>query len=514
MNTELKFLLCGAGLFAPALNAAGQDTQPNILFIMADQWRKQAVGFMGEDPVQTPNLDALAQMAVAFDNAFSNNPVSGPNRACMLTGKYTINNGAWANNVPADPQDESSLGRLFKQAGYQTGYVGKWHINGVEDMVTDPTRRHGFDFWFQSIAHNHFRGNYYAPHISDKRFSVEKWGPEYETETAIEYLKSVGDKPFCLVVSYAPPHTGGGPGFEDRYQPGKPYRLGYGYAAPAQYEKLYQDDYAEHLIRPNILPTGNDPRTNCYAHAVPGYFGAITSIDEQVGRLVEYLRQSGKLENTIIVFTADHGEMMGSHGLMTKGVPFEESVGVPMIIAWKGKIAPARQHCVINSIDLLPTLLGLAQLQIPASTDGTNYAPLLLGEKFNTPKYAFAEFNFGGVGEACRPWRAVFSEDFVYILAGECKFKQAFAPEGYVLFDRKKDPYQMHPITRSMGYDEVIDRYHAILKAHLEELGDQFLTTMWHTPTLPSKPTLNKENVDPNWNDDFLQRKQKRDNRK
>lgn len=509
----IAFLSCslasGIPLYAGHGNTAGYD-RPNVLFIVADQWRKQALGYMDEDPVKTPNLDKLSGWSASFDNAVSSNPVSGPNRACIFTGKYTINNGLWANKTCVDPGEQSAMGTVFKKAGYRTGYIGKWHMNGFDDMVTDSTRRLGFDFWYQSIAHNHFWSWYYAPSVdAENRFRKKGWGPTHETDLAIEFMKG-SDEPFCLVVSYAPPHTGGGPGFEDRYQPGKPYHLGYGYAGPAEYEALYTDDYEKHKIRPNVKPTGNIPETMSYAHAVPGYFGAVTALDHEIGRLVDYLDSAGKLENTIIVFTSDHGEMMGSQGLMTKGVPFEESEGVPMLFAWKGHIAPARYGCVFSSIDIMPTLAALAGLDAPGA-DGVDYSSLLYGKRFRTPEYVFTEFNFGGIGEKARPWRAVFSEDYVYILAGPCRMRYEFFPEGYVLFDRKNDPYQLHPITRGMGYDKVIDKYHKILASHLEDTGDRFMEDMWNVSEeeLPDKPHLNKENPDPNLKPGAVESRQK-----
>lgn len=477
-----------------------EEESPNILFILTDQWRKQAVGYMHEDPVRTPNLDALSQWARSFDNAVSSNPVSGPNRACIFTGLYTINNGMWANNASIDPAEASAMGTVFKAAGYRTGYIGKWHMNGKVDLVADSTRRLGFDFWYQSIGHNHFRSSYYAPHVNpDGRFTREGWGPTLETNEAIGFMERSDGRPFCLVVSYAPPHTGGGPGFEDRYQPGKPLKRGYGYAGPAEFEAWYTDDYDRHPIRPNIKPTGKNPGTMSYAHAVPGYFGAISSLDHEIGRLIGYLEQNNLLEKTIIVFTSDHGEMMGSQGLMTKGVPFEESEGVPMLFAWKGRVASGRETCVFGSIDILPTVAGLAGVKFPGA-DGTDYSPMLLGRKFNAPQYVFTEFNFGGVGEKGRPWRAVFSEEYVYILAGPSYLRNAFIPEGYVLYDRKKDPYQFHPILRGMGYDTVIDTYHAVLADHLAQKEDPFIRTMWNVSRdeLPDKPFLHKENIDPN----------------
>ncbi|MGM9741522.1 MAG: sulfatase [Candidatus Cryptobacteroides sp.] len=521
-NKYLSFLYLG-GLALSTCPAGGAEPsakeqekqiearRPNVVFILADQWRKQALGYMGEDPVLTPNLDAMAARSVSFDNAVSSNPVSGPNRACIFTGKYTINNGLWANSTCVDPLEPSAMGKIFKDAGYRTGYIGKWHMNGMDDMVKDPSRRLGFDFWYQSLAHNHFSSWYYAPDIDPEHKVRRKgWGPSFETDLALEFMGKESDSPFCLVVSYAPPHTGGGPGYEDRYQPGKPYKLGYGYAAPEEYEALYQKDYEKEKIRPNIKPTGKNPGTMSYAHAVPGYFGAVTALDYEIGRILNWLEETGEIDNTLIVFTSDHGEMMGSQGLMTKGVPFEESEGVPMLFMWKGRISPSRQSCVFSSIDIIPTLASLAGVACP-EVDGTDYSGLLLGRKFRAPEYVFTEFNFGGIGEKGRPWRAVFSEDYVYVLAGPSRLRDEFLTEGYALFDRKNDPYQMNPIVKGMGYDAVIKKYHKVLSAHLAGTGDRFMSEMWNVSlkNLPEKPFLNKENYDPNLTPATLEVKKK-----
>ena len=496
---------CAGAAAAEPVNAAGKDKasvseRPNVLFICADQWRRQAVGFMGEDPIVTPNLDAMSKWCASFDHAISNNPVSGPNRACMFTGKYTIHNGLWANNTSVDPEEKSAMGTVFKNAGYDTGYIGKWHMNGMVDAVKDPSRRLGFDYWYQSIAHTHFDQRYYAPAISEEIFHVKEWSPTHETDLAIEYMKDhQNGKPYCLVVSFAPPHTAGGYGYEDRYQPGKALKLGYGYGGPREFEALYTDDYEKHPIRPNVMATGTDPNTCSSAPVVAGYFGAVTSIDHEIGRMIDYLEESGQLENTIIVVTADHGEMMGSQGMMTKGVPYEESAGIPMMFAWKGKIKAARRHDMISSIDLVPTMAGLADVTCEGA-DGLDFSDLLLGKKFNSPEYSFSEFNYGGIGARCRPWRAIYTQDYVYILCGPGKLREEHIQEGYVLYDLKKDPYQLHPILKGMGYDKVIAKMHKALAAHLDENHDPFINDLWNTTTdaLPLKPYMNKYNYDPN----------------
>lgn len=476
------------------------ENKPNLIFILTDQWRKQALGFKGEDPVKTPNLDKFASWAVSFDNATSCRPVSGPNRACLFSGKYPINNGVFANSVPM-AADEESMGKVYQAAGYQTAYIGKWHLNGMDDHVTDLSGRQGFDYFVQSMGHQPFYQGYYMQNAKERTY-IKGWAPTYETKLGIDFIEKqkTSSQPFCLVLSYNPPHTGGGPGFEDRYQPGKlgpdkKVKMGYGYAGPAEYEALYKDiDYAKNPIRENQRTIRRSTDTS--AGVIAGYFGAITAIDNDFGNLMNYLEQNGLLDNTIIVFTSDHGESMGSQGLMTKGTWFEESMGVPCLIGWKGVIKPKREKMVFNSIDLMPTLLGLSKLPIPEKVDGLDYSPLLLGKKFKAPEYAFTSFDFGGVAEikAPRYWRSVYTSRYTYVLCGMNQNRE-FTKDGIVLYDREKDPLQLNPIYKGMGYDKVIDELHATLIKQLDRTGDPFIQEYWNNNNA-SYPKLNKVTMD------------------
>lgn len=477
-----------------------KEKKPNVIFVLTDQWRKQALGFKGEDPVQTPHLDSFASWAVSFDNATACRPVSGPNRACLFTGKYPINNGVFANNVPL-ALDEESLGRVYKAAGYNTGYIGKWHLNGTDDHVTNPEGRQGFDYFVQSMGHQPFNQGYYIQDAKERTY-VKGWAPTYETQMGIEFIEKhkSDENPYLLVLSYNPPHTGGGLGFEDRYQPGKydadgKHKMGYGYAGPAEYEALYNNiDYDRNPIRGNLKTIRASTDTS--SDAIPGYFGAITAIDNDFGNLITYLEKNNLLENTIIVFTSDHGESMGSQGLMTKGTWFDESVGVPFLIGWKGTIQPKREKVVFNSIDVMPTLLGLSSLDIPKSVDGKDYSPLLLNQTFNAPEYAFNSFDFGGIAELKSPryWRSIYTSRYTYVLCGMNQNRE-FTKEGLVLYDRGKDPLQLNPIYKGMGYDKIIDKLHSELVNHLNNTGDPFIEEYWNNRNT-GYPKLNKVTID------------------
>ncbi|GHU98454.1 sulfatase [Bacteroidia bacterium] len=488
-----------AGSATVATAAPAQKKKPNLVFVFADQWRKHALGYRGEDPVLTPNLDSFASWAFSFDNAVACRPVSGPDRACLMTGKYPINNGVFANSVPLAP-DEQTLGDLCKSAGYKTAFIGKWHLNGDVDQVLDPSRRHGFDFWVQSVGHQPFNQRYYIGESKNPVYIKDKWAPTYETGTAIEYISRVkdGDEPFCVVLSYNPPHTSGSSGFEDRYQPGQrvggEIKYGYGYGGPRSYEALYTgNDYVKNPIRGNVMPVGAERDES--GLVVPGYFGAITAIDNDFGDLMKYLQQNGLLENTIILFTADHGESMGSQGLMTKGTWFEESAGVPFIIGWKGKTASKREKAVFNSIDVLPTLMGMMDIRASQDMDGVDFSPMLLGGSFKAPEYAMLSFDLGGVAELKSPryWRALYSERYTYVLCGFNAYRK-FTKNGEALYDRLKDPMQLSPIFRGNGQDRLMDKLKGELAAMLRSKGDPFMTDYWQVEH-PGYPKLNRHTI-------------------
>lgn len=204
---------------------AMDQKKPNVLFVMSDQHRRQALGFMKEDPVITPNLDKFAKEAVTFTRAYSAHPVSGPNRACLFSGKYTQNNKVFGNDCRLE-DDGNGMGALFKKSGYSTGYIGKWHLDGHEGgkySFVPRERRLGFEYWLISQGHRHFDGRYYGD--KDSLIVTGRWMPDYETEKALEFLKNRNGerdegKPFCLVVSYAPPHNGMGPGFQNKHNIG------------------------------------------------------------------------------------------------------------------------------------------------------------------------------------------------------------------------------------------------------------------------------------------------------
>ncbi|HAV12881.1 MAG TPA: hypothetical protein DCX06_05220 [Opitutae bacterium] len=458
----------------------------NVIFVHTDQWRAQALGYRGEDPVITPHLDAFQKQSISFDNAIATAPVCSPNRACWFTGRYPQNHGV-IKNGDEHVRAEQLLSRNFKENGYRNGYIGKWHLNGrdahkVWDGITPEFLRADYDYWTSAI-HNH------AHFVLDfeengkvKRYG-EGWQPNHVTNKAIEFMNQKDDRPFNLVVSYGPPHNGSYHetlSTEKRYTPGNKghEKNGYGYYAPKDYEAMY-DGMDPLAVRPNIETTDFGDQ---FEGAVKGYFGACTALDDSFGTLIQYLKRSGLYEKTIIVFSSDHGEMLGSHNLMTKGVPFEESIRVPLMMRVPG-VDPYADDRLFSSVDLMPTLMGLTGQAVPSEVDGIDFSATLSA---NAKANSDPEMAYIGYGS----WRGFRSKRYTYITtpkAGELLtgreiryIAQKRKPSNHILFDLENDPYQMEPILKGDGRhtDAIIDDFHSELHTHLRSLNEEISPTV------------------------------------
>lgn len=481
------FIVVACGFFSLKISAQKKE-KPNILFVMSDQWRGQAMGFVNEDPVLTPNLDKFSKEAVSFENAITNRAICTPSRATIFTGQYPVTHGVYGNDVRLSTESVT-LGDVAKANGYKTGYIGKLHLDGKGEGYVPPERRHGYDYWIMSRHHNPFSQAYFIQNNQESTLIKNSWEPDWITDRAIDYIDSIKSNPFCLVVSYGPPHTGGGKGFEERYQPGKrtngKIKKGYGYAAPKKWEDLYPNPESM-MRRKNVKPVGKGDANDESWPTLPGYFGAISSIDENFGRMVDFLKENNLFENTIIVFTSDHGEMLGSHGRMTKSMWYEESLGIPCLISYKNKVTSAVISNPFSTVDMTPTILGLAGIDVPECMEGTDYAPSLFGEKQKLPEMAFCSFDQGSPGAGDRAYRGVYTEKYTYVIAQE-SYSEDHVKDGMVFYDKEKDPFQLNPIYKGMGYNKEIEKLHKELLKHLDETNDPFIELQWQAGREPKR---------------------------
>ena len=471
--------------------AVTRPSRPNVLVVMADQWRRFALGFMKADPVNTPNLDAFAAEGMVFTRAYCSAAVCTPARGSIITGRFPQTTGI-INNGSALRKSEVTIAQAFKAGGYTTGYIGKWHIAGrPPGKSVMPDERGGFEYW---CGNNCSHDNYQMHHTTgvDTPITMQGYVPDLETDYAIKFLQKKKDKPFLLFVSWAPPHPGtSAPGLEvaggNEDESSDKSKV---YAAPKEYTTPYKNAV---LHRPNVSTDFNASKhvKNLFSDpAVPpiaGYFGAITALDKNFGKLMRTLDETGLRANTVVVFTSDHGEMMMSHGLFGKHVWWEESISVPFIVRWPQEVPVGTCDVLFNQPDIMPTLLGLADITIPKTVEGTDFSPALRGQPMEGPAETYvAIFNerdaAGSNGEG---WRCIRTKKYMYTVEvpktqkakkGKKSSENGGGPAGItkLLFDTEKDPYQMKPIDVSHSDNSIANELGEKLRGWLEQHHDPF----------------------------------------
>jgi uncharacterized sulfatase len=481
--TTSALSLSGSRSLAGGLNLANQSlglrlgaNRYNLVYVFPDQMRGQAMGFLNEEPVITPNLDKFATESLVLPNAVSNWPVCSPYRGMFMTGKYPHANRVLTNcNSGSAPYDnrlqkaDRCWSDILRDRGYSLGYIGKWHLeaplndgvvpNGSWNEWTTPDRRHGFDFWYSYGTYDaHMNPMYWdtdAPR--DGYHFAGQWGPEHEADLTVKYIHNEGgtyrdpNKPFALVVSMNPPH------------------MPYG-AFPASYLQYYQDISDEQLFsRPNIPPAGTQ-WGDYYRNNIRNYFAMITGVDEQFGRILQALKDKGMDKDTIVVFTSDHGNCLGIHDKISKSNPYEESMRVPFIIRWPDKIKPRNDNLLFSVPDVYPTLMDLMGYadDIPSSIQGTSHAQLFMTGKGKRP----ASQLFMNVSVNKEAWgqRGVRTRRYTMVIE-----KKEGQPDTYTLFDNQNDPYQLNEISATRP--DIIAELTVELEKWLQAHNDPWLNS-------------------------------------
>jgi len=350
----------------------------NLLFIFTDQQNRYALSCMDNPNVDTPNLDSLASRGNLFRRCYSNDPVCGPFRGSLLTGQYTSRCGVNGNGAPL-PKGTTTFADAFNAAGYNTSWVGKWHLGGNGNCPIPKELRGGFQRFKGYQCYNGFYKDVCFYDEEDKEHRYDYHRTDVTTDIAISELEllTANDKPFMLMMSYQAPHY-----------PEQP--------AP-EYEAMYRG--REIVRRPNCQdidpftptfsprsprPVENDPDFHRYGNDLDEYIrlynAMCTQIDANVGRLIEALERLGGADNTMIVFTSDHGDMQGSHGEKNKCLPHEESAGIPLVIYVPGMPGGRVTDGLVSNIDMMPTCLELAGIDPVVGVDGKSIAPFLRGE--------------------------------------------------------------------------------------------------------------------------------------
>ena len=453
------------------LAAAAASRPPNILFVLADQWRAQAFGYAGDPNVRTPTFDRLAGSSINFRDAVSGVPVCSPTRASILTGQWPTTHGVFLNDVPLKT-NAVTLSKVLKAAGYNTGYIGKWHLDGHgRSEYIPPERRQGFDYWkVLECTHNYNQSHYYGD--GPEKLTWEGYDAVAQTRDAQGYLESQAQtgKPFLLFLAWGPPHA--------------PY-----HTAPARYRQLY--DPASLILRPNV-PEGMEERVR---KDLAGYYAHCTALDDCMEQLWTTLRTTGLETNTLIVFTSEHGDLLGSHSAYKKQQPYEESVRVPLLFYWPAGLGVEgrRSSAAFSSMDFMPTLLGLCDLTIPDSVQGIDFSGHLRGGPDPSKGAALigcpAPFGQWARRLGGREYRGVRSARHTYT-------RDLSGP--WLLFDNVADPFQMTNLVNRAETADTQRVLEGMLQAQLERVGDQLqpageLIKKWGytvdaTGTVPYKP--------------------------
>ncbi|MEC3909156.1 sulfatase [Sphingobium sp. CR2-8] len=456
--TRKHFLLGMTGMAATLSGQAAvarpkTGKRPNILFVLADEWRAQAFNHRGDVNARTPALDRFWQEAVSFDQAVAGTPVCCPARASLMTGDHALTHGVYINDVPLVPR-HITLGEAFAQAGYQTGYIGKWHLHGSPEGRYErrlepipPDKRFGFQYWKAAeCTHDYNHSIYYAGDDIRPRY-WQGYDAIAQTDDALNFIEAHHgkDDPYFLMLSWGPPH--------------------FPYSAPEAYDRLYRDK--DLVLRPNV-PEADRAKA---IEELRGYYAAIAALDDCFARLMLSLDRLGA-EDTIVIFASDHGEMAWSQGLDYKIYPWEESVRVPFMLRYPRKLGTGSKHIDVplNSPDVMPTLLGLAGVPVPEGLQGHDFSPSLLGHTDKAaPTSAFLSMpvpittaRTHGI-DAYRGVRTA-RHTFVRSLHGP-----------WLLYDNRDDPYQMRNRVDDPAMAATRNALERDLDSWLTRLGDDFL---------------------------------------
>ena len=413
--------LAAAGLTACAEKAVQE--RPNILFIMTDDHTTQAMSCYGGNLIETPNMDRIANEGIRFDNCYATNALSGPSRACILTGKFGHVNG-FTDNASKFDGSQQTFPKLLQTAGYKTAMVGKWHL------ISEPQ---GFDFW-SVVSGQEEQGDYYSPEFVEMGQQITEPGyvTDVITDKAIKFIDEVADEaPFMVMLHQKAPHRNWMPAphhlgmFNDTVFP-EPETLFDDYstrgdAARSQDMSIahtLKNDWDLKLLTREEILAGNNRLYNVYTRMpeevqhkwdsvyapriaeyrsgklkdkelvrwkyqqyMRDYLATVMSVDENIGRVLDHLEKIGKLDNTIIVYTSDQGFFLGEHGWFDKRFMYEECQRMPFIVRYPRSIkAGSTTSAIAMNIDFGPTFLDYAGVEVPADMQGRSLKPVLDAE--------------------------------------------------------------------------------------------------------------------------------------
>lgn len=496
LAATLVCLVCAS----PRVILAAAPPRPNILFIFTDDHAAQAVGAYGSQVNETPNIDRIAREGMRFDRCYVTNALCGPSRAVIQTGKYSHANGFCTNRDRFDGS-QTTFPKLLQSAGYQTAIIGKWHL------VSDPQ---GFDFW-QVLPG---QGRYYSPQFltNEGRATVPGYVTDVTTDRALQWLTEDRDdsKPFMLMVQHKAPHREWHPSGKYLRQPpttpyAEPKTLFDDYAnrsdAPkkatmrvAKELRLDQDlkiiagsptetrlkslmskeerDAWEGYYQPQREAFDSDPPEGTelvrwkYQRYMQDYLRCVQSVDDNVGRLLDFLDSSGLAKNTVVIYASDNGFFLGEHGWFDKRFMYEQSLRIPFVVRWPGVAkAGAVEDRITSNVDFAETFLDLAGVTPPDDMQGRSLVPLLKGEQVDDWRTSFYYHYYEGP-----PAEHTVSEHYG-VTDGRYKLIHYYKLDQWELFDLVDDPDEMVSVYGNPSYASVRTRLEEELVRLRSELG-------------------------------------------
>ena len=428
-----------------------------------DQQRWDTTGVHGNPLDLTPNFDRMAQRGTHFVNTFTCQPVCGPARACLQTGLYATTTGCYRNGIPL-PNGAKTLGHYFKEAGYQTGYIGKWHLAGKEPVPRE--KRGGYDFWLAANALEHTSEPYHTVVYNHENQPVKLPGYRVDalTDAAIDYIDRHQHHPFFLFISYLEPHH------QNRTDD---------YPAPDG----YRERYTSRWIPPDLYALGG----SAHQH-LGGYYGMVKRLDEALGRLLDALKSLQLTDKTIVLFTSDHGCHFKTRNQEYKRSCHESSIRIPAAVCGPGFDGGGQIHELVSLIDFPPTLLDAAGIPVPEQMQGRSILPLIRREPVSWPQEVFIQISESQVGRAIRTrkWK------YCVTSPGRPESRTRFgtldgSAEEYVeecLYDLESDPYELRNLAGYESHRKVADRLKQRLIERMVQAGEQVPKII----DAPSKP--------------------------
>jgi len=501
--------LSGIIFLSILLSCQQQGKKPNIIFIMSDDHAYQAVSAYEDrlaEVAPTPNIDRIFENGMRFDRCFVTNSICGPSRATILTGKYSHRNGFTENEKTKFDGTQLTFPKLLQSAGYRTAMIGKWHLD------SEPT---GFDFWDVLPG----QGHYYNPDFINKegQYRVEGYVTDIITEKTLAWLAEAqqNDQPFMLMMHHKAPHRAWEPEpeFFDRFKNvvfPEPETLFDDYSNRGRAEKeqamtikkdmqlesdlkMWPDTsgfqfkrFANRLTDQQLKqwnvhympllesfqdenPEGDDLLRFKYQRYMNDYLACIQSVDESVGAILDYLKESGLDKNTIVVYTSDQGFYLGEHGWFDKRFMFEESLRTPLVVSWPGKVNPGTvNNDMVSNLDFAETFLDAAGVKIPEEMQGRSMVPLLKGKKPKDWRKAHYYHYYEYPG-----WHSV--KRHYGITTDRYKLIHFYYDiDEWELFDLEKDPNEMKNVYDDPAYADIRAELHEQMEMLMEKYGDSY----------------------------------------